>query len=134
MTTSDHVPSGIAPAVLELLEYPKIVGWLAELTSAPTSAGLARALTPAVELAEVRRRLVELVEGKRLAETRGPWPGPPPFAVAAALDEDLVRGGLLGARALYQVAELLAATARAAAYWAAARACLLYTSPSPRDS
>ncbi len=121
MASIDRTSPGITPAVLELLEFPKITGWLAELTSAPTSAARAHALRPAVDLPEVRTRLVELVEGKRLAETKGPWPGPPPFAVAAAIEDDLEHGGVLGARALYQVAELLAATARAAAYWAAAR-------------
>ncbi len=121
MTSAEHTSTGIAPAVLELLEYPKVVAWLAELTSAPTSAALARSLAPSIAMADVRRSLVELLEGKRLAETRGPWPGPPPFAVAAAIEDDLEHGGVLGAKALYQVAELLAATSRAAAYWAAAR-------------
>ncbi|MEO6462303.1 MAG: Smr/MutS family protein [Candidatus Eisenbacteria bacterium] len=114
--------TGIARPVLELLEYPKIVGWLAELTGAPTSAALARALAPSTDPARVQVGLVELVEGKRLAETRGPWPGPPPFALVAAVDGELRQGGVLPARALYQVAELLAAGARAAHYWSEARA------------
>jgi DNA mismatch repair protein MutS2 len=119
---AEPAAAGIAPAVLELLEYPKIVGWLAELTGAPTSAARARELVPSTDATRVHESLAELVEGKRLAETRGPWPGPPPFALGALLDGDLRRGGVAPARALYQVAELLAATARAATYWDEARA------------
>ena len=117
MASADRAAAGIAPAVLELLEYPKIVGWLAELTAAPTSAARARALVPSTDGGRVREGLAELVEGKRLAETKGPWPGPPPFELASLFTGDLKRGGVAPARALYQVAELLAATARAAAYW-----------------
>lgn len=122
MTAVDRAATGVSPAVRELLEFPKIVAWLAGLTGAPTSAARARALVPSTDGATVRRALTELLEGKRLAETRGPWPGPPPFALWEAIGDDLARGGLLSARDLFQVAELLAATTRAALYWDAARA------------
>jgi DNA mismatch repair protein MutS2 len=121
MASAERASEGIAPAVLELLEYPKIVGWLAELTAAPTSAARARALVPSTDPARVQSGLAELAEGKRLAETRGPWPGPPPFALTAAIGGELERGGALSARALFQVAELLGAGARAQAWWAEAR-------------
>ena len=114
-------PSGIAPSVLELLEFPKIVDWLAGLTGAPTSAARARALVPSTDAARVKRELTELLEGKRLAETRGPWPGPPPFALVEEIAEELRLGATLGARTLFQVAELLAAGGRAARWWEEAR-------------
>jgi DNA mismatch repair protein MutS2 len=114
-------PSGIAPSVLELLEFPKIVDWLAGLTGAPTSAARARALVPSTDAAQVKRALAELLEGKRLAETRGPWPGPPPFALVDEIAEELRLGAALGARSLFQVAELLSAGGRAARWWEEAR-------------
>ena len=117
----DAIP-GIAPSVLELLEYPKIVDGLAGLAGAPTSAARARALVPSVDAKVVARGLAELAEGKRLAETRGPWPGPPPFELVAAIEPELGRGASLAARALWQVAELLAAGARAQRWWDEARA------------
>jgi len=112
----------VPTAVLELLEFHKVSDWLAELTSAPTSEALARALVPAASAKETRTRLAALAEGKRLAETRGPWPGPPPVALAALLEHEFGQGGLLGARTLFQVAELLAQSARAAHYWDDVRA------------
>ncbi|MEP7029259.1 MAG: Smr/MutS family protein, partial [Candidatus Eisenbacteria bacterium] len=114
-------PTAPSSSALDLLEYHKVVAWLAELAGAPTSAALARALEPAATVGEARSRLAALSEGKRLAETRGPWPGPPAIALAAALEVEVAQGGLVSPRTLYQVAELLAATARAARYWAEAK-------------
>jgi len=111
-------PSAPPSTALDLLEFNKVIEWLAGLTSAPTSAALARALTPASSVMLARARLAALSEGKRLAETRGPWPGPPPCALADELEHDFSQGGLVSPRTLFQVAELLAATARAARYWA----------------
>jgi dsDNA-specific endonuclease/ATPase MutS2 len=67
MASAERARAGIPPAVLELLEYPKIAGWLAELTAAPTSAALARALAPSTDATRVKAALAELSEGKRLA-------------------------------------------------------------------
>ncbi|MGH7725906.1 MAG: hypothetical protein ACREOU_10820, partial [Candidatus Eiseniibacteriota bacterium] len=114
-------PAGIAPGVLDLLEFTKVVAWLAELASAPTSEARALALTPTGDPATANRRLAELAEARRLAETLGPWPGPPPFSLVETLAAESKRGGSFPARALYQVAELLAATARAFRYWEEAR-------------
>ena len=109
-------------SALELLEFNRVAEWLAELTSAPTSRGRAEALVPAPDVTQARTRLAELTQGKRLAETRGPWPGPPPVALGLALEQEISQGGLVSARTLFQVAELLAATGRAARYWDEARA------------
>jgi DNA mismatch repair protein MutS2 len=108
--------------VLSLVEFTKITEWLAELTSAPTAARLARALAPRSDAAAVRRALQEIAEGKALAETRGPWPGPPPYTVTEALDRDVAEGGIATARGLWQAAELLTAVSRAAAWWREAKA------------
>ncbi len=119
--TLKRMPAPVPSAVLELLEFHKVTDWLAGLTGAPTSEALARALEPAPDVAEAGRRLAALSEGKRLAEARGPWPGPPPVALAEALEREFAQGGLTSPRTLFQVTELLAATTRAARYWDDAR-------------
>ncbi len=112
----------ILPGALARLEFDRVTAWLAGLTTSPLAKERALALLPADTIEDARRRLAELVDGKRLAETRGPWPGPPPFAVTAALAAETKEGGFAPARRLFEVAEVLAATARAARYWAEARA------------
>ena len=118
----DPLTAPVPTAVLELLEFHKVTEWLAELTSAPTSEALALALVPASDKNEARARLAALAEGRRLAETKGPWPGPPPYALAARIEHEFAQGGLLGGRTLFQVAELLSQSQRAARYWDDARA------------
>jgi DNA mismatch repair protein MutS2 len=118
----DRETPGMRADVLALVEFTKVIEWLAELTSAPTAARLARALAPHATPAAVRRALAEIAEGKSLAETRGPWPGPPPYPVTEALDRDVAEGGVATARGLWQAAELLTAIARAASWWREAKA------------
>jgi len=105
-----------------LLEFDRVTAWLATLTTSPLARERALALVPHEQIEEARQRLAELLDGKRLAETRGPWPGPPPFAVTAALAGESKEGGFAPGRRLFEVAEILAATARAARYWGEARA------------
>ena len=66
--------------------------------------------------------MAEIAEAKSLAESRGPWPGPPPYPVTEALDRDVAEGGVATARGLWQAAELLGAIARASAWWNEAKA------------
>lgn len=114
-------PSALAaPAgAPDLLEFAPVREWLAGYTNCDRARGLALALLPARDLAEVRRRLRELAEAKRLVELRGAWAAPPaddprPWLEAARRGQRL-EGGVLA-----KVALLLEAVERAARYWAEA--------------
>src|SRR5262249_52390361 len=62
--------AGSTPA---LLEFDRVLAWLAGLTTSPLAHAAALALAPLPELPRARTRLAELADGKGLAETRGPW-------------------------------------------------------------
>ena len=74
MMTEQRVPTDEAPGIgrksLVTLEYPKIVERVAREAAFSASKELARALLPASDAAEVRRRLALTTEARRLMELR----------------------------------------------------------------
>ena len=109
------------PEVLELVEFTRVREWLASLTSTPLAAARAGRVTPSADPRAIADALAALAEGKELAASEGPWPGPPPFEVRPYFEGEARAFVSLPGRALFQLAELLAAVERAGHYWDAVR-------------
>jgi DNA mismatch repair protein MutS2 len=98
-----------------VLEYDKIIGFLAERASSALGATEAAALLPAVNTAEIRRRLAETAEAVSFIMRKG-TPGLGEFGDISGLLNYADKGGGLTMAQLLAVAAQMAAARRASSF------------------